>query len=85
MVPDQCQGLVTEEKIAEKAFELLFSFDEVLTAGGYNESVTLQQIRTNLEMESHEERLAIMIKASKMNEAKVRRVPLLMAPLRCLM
>ena len=48
VVPDQCGGSVTEERIAERAFALLYALDEVLTAGGYNESATIQQIRTNL-------------------------------------
>jgi hypothetical protein len=41
----------------------------VITAGGYREPVTLAQIRTNLEMESHEERLHNMIKQTKMEAA----------------
>eukprot|EP01041_Mallomonas_annulata_P000721 gene721-1391_t len=61
---------LTEEKISEKCFELIFAFDEVITAGGYREPITLQQIRTNLEMESHEEKLHNMIKTSKMESAK---------------
>ena len=60
----------TEEAVTARAFELLFAFDEVLAPGGLREDVTLHQIRTNLEMESHEEKLHAMIKASKMAEAK---------------
>lgn len=72
VVPEQLgMGVpVVEENISARAFELLFAFDEVLSAGGYREAVTLHAIRTNLEMESHEEKLAAMIKASKMAEAK---------------
>ena len=61
---------LTDENVSAKAFELIFAFDEVLAAGGYVEDVSLHQVRTNLEMESHEEKLALMIKASKMAEAK---------------
>jgi hypothetical protein len=61
---------LNEEKIAEKVFELIFAFDEVITAGGYKESINLQQIRTNMEMESHEEKLHNMIKISKMDTAR---------------
>lgn len=61
---------LNEEKISEKCFELIFAIDEVITAGGYREPITLQQIRTNLEMESHEEKLHLMIKMSKMESAK---------------
>lgn len=63
-------GNLTDEKVIEKAFDLLFAFDEVVTAGGYREAITLQQIRTNMEMESHEEKLHNMIKLSKMETAK---------------
>lgn len=72
VVPDAIgsSNNLTEEKISEKCFELLFSFDEVITTGGYREPITLQQIRTNLEMESHEEKLHNMIKLSKMESAK---------------
>ena len=42
----------------------------MLTAGGYREPITLQQIRINMEMESHEEKLHNMIKISKIESAK---------------
>jgi hypothetical protein len=38
----------------------------VITAGGYREPISLAQIRTNMEMDSHEEKLHKMIKQSKM-------------------
>ena len=63
---------LTEESVTSRAFEIIFALDEVITAGGYREDVTLSQIRVNLEMESHEEKLHQMIKASKMAQAKVR-------------
>lgn len=43
---------------------------KVITTGGYREPITLPQIRTNLEMDSHEEKLHRMIKQSKMDQAK---------------
>jgi coatomer subunit delta len=61
---------VSEESISSKVFEILFAVDEVIATGGYREDINLHTIRTNLEMESHEEKLAQMIKASKMAEAK---------------
>jgi len=54
----------------EKQFELVFAFDEVLTFGGYRESITMAQINTNLAMESHEEKLHKMIQQSKESQAK---------------
>lgn len=65
VVPEQVGGSVSEEAISSHAFELIFAFDEVVSSGGYREDVTLHTIRTNLEMESHEEKLAAMIKASR--------------------
>lgn len=50
-------------------FELVFSFDEVLTVGGHREAITLAQITTNLSMESHEEKLHKMIQQSKVTQA----------------
>ena len=72
VVPDVAgtSNNLTEEKISDKCFELMFAFDEVITAGGYREPITLQQIRTNMDMESHEEKLHNMIKISKMETAK---------------
>lgn len=61
---------LTEDKVTDKCFELIFAFDEVITAGGYRENLNLQQIRTNLEMDSHEEKLHNMIKISKMDNAR---------------
>lgn len=42
----------------------------MITAGGYREPISLQQIKTNMEMESHEEKLHNMIKISKIESAK---------------
>ena len=61
---------LTEEKVLDNCFDLLFAFDEVITAGGYREPITLQQIKTNMEMESHDEKIHNMIKISKMESAK---------------
>lgn len=69
VVPDVA-GSLHEHAINEHAFELIFAFDEVLTAGGYKEEATLSSIRTNLEMHSHEEDMHKMIKEQKEAEAK---------------
>lgn len=61
---------LSEDKISDKCFELIFAFDEVITIGGYREPINLAQIRTNLEMDSHEEKLHKMIKQSKIDQAK---------------
>ncbi|CAM9723639.1 unnamed protein product, partial [Phaeothamnion confervicola] len=69
VVPDVAGG-TTEDRVSGKAFELVFAFDEVITTGGHKESISLQQIRTNMEMDSHEERLHNMIQESKREAAK---------------
>lgn len=63
-------GSIAEDKLLEKSMDLIFAFDEVITVGGYREAITLQQIRINMDMESHEEKLHNMIKLSKMESAK---------------
>jgi len=69
VVPDVAGGF-QEHAINESAFELIFAFDEVLTAGGYKEDVSLSGIRTNLLMDSHEEKIAIALQKSKQEAAR---------------
>lgn len=69
VVPD-VTGSVSEAAVNECAFELIFAFDEVLTSGGYKEDISPSVIRTNLEMHSHEEEMALMLKKSKEDAAK---------------
>lgn len=72
VVPDiiGASSNISEERVADKCFDLIFAFDEVITHGGYRDPITLQQIKTNLEMESHEEKLHNMIKMTKMESAR---------------
>jgi len=69
VVPEVAGGF-QEHAINESAFELIFAFDEVLTAGGYKEDVSLSAIRTNLLMDSHEEKIAIALQKSKQDAAR---------------
>jgi hypothetical protein len=69
VVPDVA-GSLQEQAINEHAFDLIFAFDEVLTAGGYKEDATLSSIRTNLIMDSHEEKVADALKEAKEQAAK---------------
>jgi coatomer subunit delta len=57
-----------EREITRCAFELLSAFDEVVTMG-YRENLTLSQIKTFLDMESHEERIQEIIARNKELEA----------------
>ena len=71
LIPEHCPGEIDEAAISKHAFELLFAFDELIACGvGHRENLTLQQLQVNLEMESHEEKLAIMIRQSKEREAQ---------------
>jgi len=72
VVPDISGGL-TENLILEKCFELVFAFDEAITTGGYQDATSLQQIRTNLEMQSQNEELHLMIKKQQMEQAEAER------------
>jgi len=69
VVPDVAGGF-QEHAINEHAFDLIFAFDEVLTAGGYKEEATLSSIRTNLIMDSHEEKIHQALKESKEEQAR---------------
>lgn len=54
-IPEYCHSF-EENEIADNAFNLIFAFDEIV-ALGYRESVNLSQIRTFVEMDSHEEKV----------------------------
>ncbi|KAL2432757.1 Coatomer subunit delta [Exophiala dermatitidis] len=63
---------VDEREILRNAFELLSAFDELVTMG-YRENLSLSQIKTFLEMESHEERIQEIIARNKELEASEER------------
>jgi len=69
-VPNMVGGGLQEQHVNDAAFELLFALDEVLCAGGHKEEATLSTIRTSLAMESHEEKMYLMMKESKEKSAK---------------
>ncbi|KAJ5578554.1 Clathrin adaptor mu subunit C-terminal [Penicillium hispanicum] len=66
-----CKSL-DEREIVRNAFELLSAFDELVTLG-YRENLSLTQIKTFLEMESHEERIQEIIERNKELEASEER------------
>ncbi|KAK3313497.1 hypothetical protein B0H66DRAFT_577500 [Apodospora peruviana] len=67
VVSSTCKTL-DEREILKNAFELLSAFDELVTLG-YRENLSISQIKTFLEMESHEERIQEIIARNKELEA----------------
>ena len=68
MIPEYCRNL-DETEILDNSFNLIFAFDEIV-ALGYRESVNLAQIRTYVEMDSHEEKVYNAVRETQMREAK---------------
>ncbi|XP_014206550.1 coatomer subunit delta [Copidosoma floridanum] len=68
VIPEYCKSM-DELEIAENAFNLIFAFDEIV-ALGYRENVNLAQIRTFVEMDSHEERVYQAVRFTQEREAK---------------
>jgi hypothetical protein len=66
LVPDTCRG-TAEDDVVRCCFELVFALDEVVSMG-YKEKLALPQIRTFIEMDSHEERIAELVEKNKMKD-----------------
>nr|XP_026483978.1 coatomer subunit delta [Vanessa tameamea] len=67
VVPEYCAQL-TEADVLNQAFNLLFAFDEIV-ALGYRESVNLAQVRSFVEMDSHEEKIYQAVRQTQEREA----------------
>lgn len=67
-IPEYCRNL-DEKEVQENAFNLIFAFDEI-SALGYRESVNLAQIKTFVEMDSHEEKVYLAVRQTQEREAK---------------
>ncbi|XP_037074313.1 coatomer subunit delta-like [Pollicipes pollicipes] len=68
VVPEYCNAM-TEADVFDNAFNLIFAFDEIV-ALGYKESVNLSQVRTFVEMDSHEEKVYQAVRQTQEREAK---------------
>lgn len=66
-VPEYGKSL-EESAIIENSFQLIFAFDEIV-ALGYRESVNLAQINTFIQMDSHDEKVAIALREVRCNMA----------------
>ncbi|OXA60681.1 coatomer subunit delta [Folsomia candida] len=67
VIPEYCRNL-EESDVMDNAFNLIFAFDEIV-ALGYRENVNLAQIRTFVEMDSHEEKVYQAVRKSQEKEA----------------
>ncbi|EGV65631.1 coatomer subunit delta [Yamadazyma tenuis] len=63
---------IDEREIFDNAFEILSSFDEIIN-NGYKENLTLSQVQSFLEMDSHEEKIQEIIERNKEMEANEER------------
>ncbi|XP_037784927.1 coatomer subunit delta-like [Penaeus monodon] len=70
VIPEYCRNM-EESEILENAFHLIFAFDEIV-ALGYRESVNLAQIRTFVEMDSHEEKVYRAVRETQEREARTK-------------
>lgn len=69
-IPEYCRNM-EESEILENSFHLIFAFDEIV-ALGYRESVNLAQIRTFVEMDSHEEKVYRAVRETQEREARTK-------------
>ncbi|SBS83875.1 coatomer subunit delta, putative [Plasmodium ovale] len=72
IIQDICQGNINESTILKKCFTIIFYIDELIK-NGVREIVNSSQIKTYIEMESHEEKLQTIIRENKEKEEKERR------------
>ncbi|KMZ99469.1 coatomer delta subunit [Plasmodium vivax North Korean] len=72
IIQDLCQGNINESTILKKCFTIIFYIDELIK-NGVREIVNSNQIKTYIEMESHEEKLQTIIRENKEKEEKERR------------
>ncbi|KAG8190134.1 hypothetical protein JTE90_026702 [Oedothorax gibbosus] len=70
VIPEYCK-FMDESDIVNNSFNLIFAFDEIV-ALGYRENVNLAQIRTFVEMDSHEEKVYQAVRQTQEKEAKLK-------------
>lgn len=71
VVQAYCESAVNEDTVLTNAFSIIFALDEMISFG-YRESVTLNQIKVYTEMESHDEKLSLLVQEEKIREERRR-------------
>lgn len=66
IVKEKCTT-IDEKEASDKSFELMFAFDEIISMG-YRDNLSIEQVNTVLEMDSHEENLQKLILQNKIEE-----------------
>jgi len=68
LVTEYCP-VIEEEAIRQNPFDFVFAVDEVISLG-YREQMSLSQVKTSMEMQSHDHRLAQLMRKEQEEEAK---------------
>lgn len=61
---------ITDKQISKNAFDLILSFDDLITLNGYRDSVTMSQLDAYLEMDSTDEKMHKKARIIREKEAK---------------
>jgi len=65
-----CNKGVNAKQISKNVFDLILSFDDLITLNGYRDSVTMSQLETFLEMDSTDEKMHKKMRMIREKEAK---------------
>ncbi|CAI2366781.1 unnamed protein product [Moneuplotes crassus] len=65
-----CNTGINEKQVSNHAFDLILSFDDVITVNGYRDSVTMSQLEAYLEMDSTDEKMHMKMRKIREKEAK---------------
>jgi len=65
-----CNKGVNAKQISKHAFDLILSFDDLITTNGYRDSVTMSQLESYLDMDSTDEKMHKKMRMIREKEAK---------------
>jgi hypothetical protein len=61
---------ITAKLVSKNAFDLILSFDDLITINGYRDSVTMAQLEAYLDMDSTDEKMHKKMRSIREKEAK---------------